>query len=382
MRESDPYRQVFRPGAPLEDRYFYFGREAELQLIERHMESPGTHPLILGTRGVGKTSLAHQAFVENGRRAAFITVDAFTTFAHFAAFVLEALDRRAGGARGGADASARAARMTPWDLYQTLRDAPDRWVLVIDEYETVVDSETDLNPALVALIKKLADNSRECDHRLVIVGIDDGCEALFREHDSIERSVKRVSVPPMPCAALSIFLSRAERKLGFLFAPGVKEAIILDSGGAPYFVHLVALRSVETMLDRHPDDRVVTATDYFAGLGAALETGFQRDRERLTREIDRVDGRTAIVMRELVLLGGSQGTDRERLLAAVHANGGMTEDEAQATLRHMMLGGTLIETTENGRLRPAHPMLAALARHRFSGPDQLPVGLEKQLDLI
>lgn len=51
--------QVFTPGAPVQTKDLFSGRQQQLNRTLEAVTSPGRHPVIFGQRGVGKTSLAN-----------------------------------------------------------------------------------------------------------------------------------------------------------------------------------------------------------------------------------------------------------------------------------------------------------------------------------
>ena len=57
-RSLDYYaRQVFRPGAPIDEDNLFVGRQTQARKLLDVIYQPGVHAILYGERGVGKTSL-------------------------------------------------------------------------------------------------------------------------------------------------------------------------------------------------------------------------------------------------------------------------------------------------------------------------------------
>jgi len=119
-----------------------------------------------------------------------------------------------------------------------------------------------VHSAIADLIKHLSDNNADCDSRLVIVGVARSAEALLGGHESIARCGDEIWVRPLRNKDISDFLLRAEDALEFKFAPRVKQSLVLEANGYPYYVHLLGLLSIETMLARNKRARVVSEDDF------------------------------------------------------------------------------------------------------------------------
>jgi len=58
------FRQIFTPGAPPQSRDLLVGRDQEIRSLISYLKSPGVHPVVVGPRGVGKTSLVQEVISE------------------------------------------------------------------------------------------------------------------------------------------------------------------------------------------------------------------------------------------------------------------------------------------------------------------------------
>lgn len=303
MRFKD-YPRVFVPGAPLEYRTFFFGRAQELQDLREALARPGQHPIVVGNRGVGKTSLVHQALRKReslGQKPLYITCNSHMTFNGIALSVLEALGYDAhqsqsqtetqdklGGKLGlpgltiSSDGQSKEVVrrdgpatwiLEPWSLFRELRKHR-RTVIVLDEYDAI-QAGSQVHRHVAELVKTLADNSRDCSARVIIVGVAQAAQDLLGRHESIERSAREIYVRPLRRVDVIGFLTAAEQKLDFKFAPNVKKDIADNSLGYPYYVHLVGLKCIDTMLQRDRSTRLVTQDDYERAMNSVVQQAFR-----------------------------------------------------------------------------------------------------------
>ena len=52
-------REIYTPHKPIQSSKLFIGRQAEVQRLIEHLNTPGQHALLFGERGVGKSSLAN-----------------------------------------------------------------------------------------------------------------------------------------------------------------------------------------------------------------------------------------------------------------------------------------------------------------------------------
>ncbi len=324
--ESD-YGMVFTPGAPVAARALLLGRDGELQKLRRYLERPGLHPIIIGDRGVGKTSLAIHAL--NSLNHVIVGCDPYNDFNVFAHSVLREAriedqttehsiqnEREFQAeaelpllAKGGATSRTTDSQkkqvissltVGPWEMYELLRDYPKRVVLVLDEYDLVPRENTEFHAKIARLVKHLADNHRKCDSRLVIIGIARTAQQLLGNHPSIQRSLREVFLRPLTQDDVCEFIEKGEKRLSFKFSPSVKQALIAESNGYPYFVHLVGLECLDVMIERNRRAREVTEEDYEQALSRAVQAAFRSELQKWSDAVTQMDKFEQSFIRELV----------------------------------------------------------------------------------
>jgi hypothetical protein len=332
MLNFQDYDEVFTPGAPIQLPDFFVGRNQELLDLQRALKRPGLHPVIIGNRGVGKTSLVRQALAHISDLSVFVTCNSHMTFNHFAQAILgklgidishlesseetgKSFEGKAApwGIGVGTVGSSRETHkrrgigsqtLDPWLLFEQLDAAPDRVLIVVDEYDVIPSKSVDFHAGIAQLMKTLADHSPKCDSRLIIVGVAQSARDLLERHESIERSAREFYVRPLSEDAVLDFLSEAEERLGFHFRSSVKEAIVENSLGYPYYMHLVGLECIDAMLQRDKAARLVTEEDYQRAVRKAVSRAFRAELHKYKSAIQGLGDKEIAFIKELV--GGSR----------------------------------------------------------------------------
>lgn len=327
MSSRDDYEQVFTPGAPVCSRDFLFGREQELSDVERYTRRPGLHPIVIGNRGVGKTSLVRLGFAGTKAQTLRIGCDKYTTFQTLAREIVRAtgVDIQATqlsdestkamtgkGTPFGIGISTTgeqkktttrkgpaAENWTPWAVFERLRTHRQKLIIVVDEYDAIGRQSVEFHDGIAFLIKHLADNSDQCDSRIVVAGIAQSAQELLGGHESIERSAREIYLRPLRREDVGDFLDHAEERLQLTFTPFVRTEIIDGSMGYPYYVHLVGLECVDAMLARDRRAHEVNKVDYQRATVRAVQHAFRSELRKYRAAVDGLDSNELALIREL-----------------------------------------------------------------------------------
>jgi hypothetical protein len=382
--------EVFTPGAPVLRPEMFVGRTQELDDLRTAIRQRGYHPIVTGDRGVGKTSLARQAFAKSGVRAVFVECDPELTFDGIARNALRELgvdvsvdetqsESEAGISGGGkvfgigAEASGKtkrsekrrelgSERLDPWRFYVALREIGHKIVVVLDEYD-VMAGNTAFNRSVATLIKTLSDHSHECDARLVVVGIGRSAQVLLGRHESIERSATEIHLNPLSPNAVDAFLSSAENELNIRFATTVKDSIVDTSSGYPYFVHLVGRECLAAMYRRDPSDNYVNEHDYKVAIDQAVRKAFRSELRKYSGAMRSLDDLAMSMIREIASLGRRDRRVTEaELQKRVTFVMKVSSSDVQAAFERLHESGLVYATSTNNYIRFRDPLLGPFIR--------------------
>lgn len=295
--------EVFTPSSPVKPR-FLVGRKQERSDLEQVFTSPGMHGLVIGHRGIGKTSLVKAVLNDTNRPFARISCLGKMSFDELfrEAFgklgidvtTTEELDERTtqgqvkagvggvGGQLGHSNkhvtkrAGDGAATLTGSRVGELLSAEAPHAIIVLDEYDRVA-SNSSLHGSVASLIKTFSDEGADCDIKIIVVGVARAAKELLGVHTSIRRCLREVYLDRLRDQDIVDFLTETENYLGFRFDDPVKYRIATGSIGYPYYAHLVGSLSVKAMLERQKEERVVSAPDLSTGISRAVEMTFRAE---------------------------------------------------------------------------------------------------------
>lgn len=289
----DLLNKSFTPHKPIQEPEFFAGRDRMLYRAVDAVHTDGLHLVIFGDRGTGKTSLARvlaykvqEPEKERGRRAVAISCTAGDTYSTIWKKVFQEVyvsQRQMGFLQEAAAPILARLELTeqidsPNDVRHFVRALPNPVVIVIDEFENVIDDEK-TNRLMAATIKLFADTGVEST--IVLVGVADSIDNLFAEHHSISRNLGQVQVLPMETSELCEIVRRGFKFSGLAWESGLEERIARLSQGYPHYTHLLGLWSGRRAVEANRLH--VTAADLDSAIVDALENatgGVQQEYER------------------------------------------------------------------------------------------------------
>lgn len=299
------YDQIFTPAAPIKERRYLFGRDTELSALTRAINRPGIHPVVVGSRGVGKTSLVlcgtnalKKPIIKLGCNSDTTSKKLFYQILNSAGCDMAKIESSTEKSKNikakgspfnigletqGSEKKIYKCReigsedLDPWSAFSALRELNSKFIIVLDEYDAIPSSSEEFHISMASFIKHLSDHSHECDIKLVIVGVAKSVRELLVRHESIERNVFAINVNRLDFMDMYRFLSEAENRLNFLFDESVKKQISLRSMGYPFYVHLLGLECLDVMIDRDENARIVTEKDYQLAIDKTLNSIFQSE---------------------------------------------------------------------------------------------------------
>jgi Novel STAND NTPase 1 len=285
--------KAFTPHKPIQEPEFFAGRERMLYRAIDAVNTEGKHLMIFGDRGTGKTSLARvlaysvqEPEKQAGRRAIFVSCTAGDTYSSIWKKVFQEVyvtQRQLGFAQEAAAPILGRLEVAdeidnPNDVRHFVRALPNPAVIVIDEFESVVDDEA-TNRLMASTIKLFSDSGIEST--LVLVGVADSIDSLFTEHRSMARALGQAQVLPMEVSELQQIVQRGFKFAGLAWEPGLDGRIARLSQGYPHYTHLLGLWSGRRALEGNRAK--VSWADLDVAVVDALENatgGVQQEYER------------------------------------------------------------------------------------------------------
>jgi AAA domain len=209
---------------------------------------PGSHAILFGERGVGKTSLA-QFLVDLERSNGFRTLknftvdcneaDDFTSLWHKVFAALPYTEQN------GRIVSTDAALFSPDDLISpdmvadTFSMFEEPCLIVLDEVDQLKDENA--KRLLASTIKNLSNH--EVNTTLILVGVADSVNDLIVENKSAERALVQVRMPRMSDDELNEIVNNGLEYLGMTMEDFAKALIIGLSGQFPSYTHSFCLNA-------------------------------------------------------------------------------------------------------------------------------------------
>jgi len=313
------YSKIFVPGAPVYSLDYLFGRDQERIDLVNTLNRPGLQPIVVGNRGVGKTTLVKLTLPSITGTELTISCNAQLTYSSFVQILLNEisqytiktnytvteeskLDPKVSFLGAEFEAgyisktktihyTADSDKLTAWDIFKRIQLAKKRLLIVLDNYDLIPKNNTEIHQGVANLIKTTADLSGQCyDSRIIVIGIGRSAESLIGKYESIGRHAREIYLGALKNQAIDDFLSATEMSLHFEFEPCVKEQIVQNSFGFPYYTHSVCLCSLDAMLKRDKQARRVIKADYENGVIQATKIDFRTEMnkyKRYTRDLNR-----------------------------------------------------------------------------------------------
>ncbi|ODQ84905.1 ATP-binding protein [Mycolicibacterium holsaticum] len=279
--------RAFTPSSPVTDRDLFAGRQYQLQTLIIVESQPGQHAIVYGVRGAGKTSLARVAQSIIGSPVSpYYICSAGDTFDSLWTAVMgqihlkqtkHGLGFNAGvGVTTSTAASLLTSDVTPHSVAEALHIVSQisPLTIVIDEFDRPHDAEVRVK--IADTIKILADRSIKVT--VILVGVADAIGQLLNEHESIQRSLIQVEMPPMTDEELRDVIARGMAAAGLTAADSFTNEVVALSQGLPHYTHLMCFHAAQSAVESMRDH--VGADELRVALARALEDASQSVRER------------------------------------------------------------------------------------------------------
>lgn len=259
MDEQTKFRLIaqvnsaFTPNSPIDSRSLFAGRKEQVEKLLSTIFQKGSHAVLYGEHGVGKTSLARTIYEFlllvfdtaltldiAGYRRAMLNSAQGMSFEGIWRAIFKQLEFT--GPDGTTTTLDEALPENPnsEDVRGVFQLVDASTIIIIDEFNRIDDPT--VRVMLADTIKTLSDNAIRTT--IILVGVADSVDALIGEHKSIERALKQVPMPPMSKPELLEIVDKGmEACHGLTIDPAARERMADLAQGLPSYTHLLARES-------------------------------------------------------------------------------------------------------------------------------------------
>jgi Cdc6-like AAA superfamily ATPase len=257
--------KVFNAAAPINRFQLFKGRKEQLEKVISSISTRGKHVVLFGDRGVGKTSLANILKDALGNRDSIEVVkincnenDSYVDTWRRALNEITVVAEKPISGNEDATFEPVEYRLSAWlESYPNLGSGEIKRILgdkCSEEHDLVIifDEADRLKPEQRGLfadtIKDLSDSSTNAT--IMLIGVAHTITDLIEEHQSVERCISQIFMPPMAKHELREIIVTGLRSLNMTIDPRVTDVIISLSRGYPYYTHLLcheaAMKAIKT----------------------------------------------------------------------------------------------------------------------------------------
>jgi hypothetical protein len=244
--------QVFTPGTPIKESELFAGRKAQIEKLTQRIRSPGSHAVVYGERGVGKSSLVNVfQFIADvsANRIQYVRVAgvASDTFTSLFLKVFKRISVERGGASFRLSESYEGKNITADDVLLEFQEFPATAtpIIVIDELDKITSQK--VKEEIAETIKLVSDEGANVT--FFVVGIADNVADLIEGHESIDRAIAQVEMPRMSDKEIIDVIHPRIKRLGLRITEDALWDCVFLCKGLPHYAHLVGLHACQACCD-------------------------------------------------------------------------------------------------------------------------------------
>lgn len=283
------------PSQPIHSIEHLFGREKELDRIEKALFAGGRHIFIYGDRGVGKSSLAATAanqYQSSDANYIDISCSPDTTLASLVANIAYQATRtsriskvtRKSSIEGNAKflKAIISEEISINDLSSEIKTTTDALsilseiqeihsespVVVIDEFDRI-SSEQERN-LFADLIKQIGD--KRIGIKIIFTGVAKTLDQLLGAHQSAIRQLETIELPKLSWDARWEIVRNATQHFNLTIDHEIEVRIAAVSDGYPYYVHLITEKLLWRFYENPTPDDCISWEHYHLAIGDAIQS--------------------------------------------------------------------------------------------------------------
>jgi len=287
--------EVLFASQPIQSIEYLYGREQELDRIEKALFAPGRHIFIYGDRGVGKSSLAATAANQyQDSSAPYIDVSCgpdstlFSIVANIAYSAIHAsrLRRTTLTKNLGFEYQFLKAELTSEttsielhkeitslaDAVEVLREASmlhsQSPIAVLDEFDRIQDARE--RNLFADLLKHLGD--KKVPLKLIFTGVGKSLDELLGAHQSAIRQLETIELPKLSWDARWDIVLKATDAFNLNIDKEIYIRIAAVCDGYPYYAHFITEKMLWCAYEDPQIVSSVTWEHYYAGLRNAIDS--------------------------------------------------------------------------------------------------------------
>lgn len=322
------YYNVFTPGAPPHVKELLVGRQADLDNLRTYLKSPGIHPIVVGPRGIGKTSLVQQILDEYKCKSQ-IEANTVSDFDELARCICEDLHieahkvitlvheeeetKEAKGkivvAEGGLSHKNKSVEqmsglsgksISPQVLKRLLMKSDRDAVISIDELDDL-NKKSDIPEKLAKFAKSCSNQAKWMKQKFVFSGIGRDAHSLFGAHLSSQRNHPVIYLAALTKGDFNSFFDSAQRKLHMEIPLRIRDDIISDADGFPYYMHQVCFHMFDCF-DKDKKSRVLKNEHLSEGKKRAFDEAFAHYLRKYKFTVYKLNDVQKEILRQMVIM--------------------------------------------------------------------------------
>ncbi|MFN8257153.1 MAG: ATP-binding protein [Bacteroidales bacterium] len=249
--------EIFTPSSPVENRDLFIGRQTAIHEFREIVFEKGLHGVVIGPRGVGKTSLVNMSrFLFNNLLIIKVTCNRNDTFNSLWERAFKKIRFVQPISELGFKGSEKVeivpisfpqqSLLNATEIENILTDLNQNSLFIFDEFDSL--KNTEVKTQMADLLKMLSDNLPNIT--ILLVGLAQSAEKLIGEQYSIERCIKQIFLSPFHQKEAEKMIVENLTAIGLKIDKEILITIIKLSAGFPNYLHLLCKNSsIEAVQD-------------------------------------------------------------------------------------------------------------------------------------